>query len=133
MQAPRRDVATAQVENLGSCDHELVRQTVAGDEADGTVAADSRRETRRVELPAPRLCPVVLVDDEVLLGLLRGDGDDRTAEVGLRRDPVCERGDVLRLPPDECQPERARSSLDVEPTGRNRDVDVMRRRPDEGG
>src|SRR2546422_1861527 len=122
----------AEVENLWRSDHEVVRQTMARYEADRTVSAEAWSEARRVELPVPSPCSVVLVDDEVLLGLLRGDGDDHPAEVGLRRDPVCERGGVPRLPADERQPKRVRPALDLESIGRERDVDVVRRPPDEG-
>ena len=131
-QALRRDVATAKIENLRRCDHEPVRQAMAGDEADGAVAANPWCEAGGVELPAPCLRPVMLVDDEVLLGLLRRDGDHGATEIGLRRDPVFERGDVLRLPSEERQAQRVWTSLDAEPLGRNRDLEVVSRLPDEG-
>src|SRR5438067_2767983 len=101
MESPRRDVATMEIENLWGRDHELVDQTMAGDESDGAVSADTRRQPAGVEAPMPVGRAVMLVHDEVLLGLLGRDRDHTPAEVSLRREAVCEPRRVLRFRADQ--------------------------------
>jgi hypothetical protein len=77
--AARRDVATAQVEDLRGQDRERPEPPVRA-ERHGAVRADARRRPARVEVPAPRAGADAAVDGEVLLRHVAAEDDRLLAE-----------------------------------------------------
>src|SRR6266511_3543165 len=99
----------------------------------GPVVPDPRRQTVRLELPLPRSFALVAVDDEVLLSLLRADGHDRSPEAGASRRPTGEARRLSGTFPLERHAQCLGAAPYGEAPGRQGDLEVTRRRPDEGG